>query len=146
MRIRNGSCHLVAVWNYLVQILWKVIAVMQVIHQLSCSLLQSDGMAEYIYPLYSADFNTSTWIFFLCMFYIFLKGTRLRAMAQRKDPIIRTGFTWLAGNLPLGWKSNYCLWKANLASDTSGVFSLYQRERYPGALSRAWRFYCFPSP
>lgn len=24
------------------------------------------------------------------------------AMAQRQDPIIRTQFTWLAGNLPLG--------------------------------------------
>lgn len=31
------------------------------------------------------------------------------AMAHRQDPIIRTQLSWLAGNLPLGEKSNYCL-------------------------------------
>lgn len=72
------------------------------------------------------------------------------AMAQRQDPIIRTQFSWLAGNLPLGWKSNYCLWKANLASNTSGVFSpLFSKGKGilehcgVGAISCAWCYYCF---
>lgn len=77
----------------------KVIAVMQVIRQFSNLALQSYRSTKHV----SVGFITFNVHFFLEMCftsYCYERGSL--AMAERQDPIIRTQFSWLAGNLPLG--------------------------------------------